>query len=51
MGPLRDLAGDAGQRREPQLGKAAELLAWSPRPLTETIVDAALSLLQTGKNA
>lgn len=44
--PLRELAHDAGQRREPQLGKAAQLLDWTPRPLTATIVDTANSLLQ-----
>jgi nucleoside-diphosphate-sugar epimerase len=44
--PLRDLARDAGQRREPQLGRATQLLNWTPRPLTETIIDTAHSLLE-----
>ena len=44
IGPLREVASDAGQRREPQLGKATQLLGWMPRPLTQTIVDTALSL-------
>jgi nucleoside-diphosphate-sugar epimerase len=43
--PLRDLARDAGVRREPQLGKATRLLGWTPRPLIETVVDTARSLL------
>lgn len=49
--PLRELAHDAGQRREPQLGKAAHLLDWSPRPLTATVVDTANSLLQHSTSA
>jgi dihydroflavonol-4-reductase len=42
---LRPLAQDAGQRREPLRGKAIRLLGWEPRPLAETIVDTAHSLL------
>ncbi len=41
---LREVARDAGQRREPRLGKATRLLGWTPRPLSQTIVDTALSL-------
>jgi dihydroflavonol-4-reductase len=44
--PLRDLARDAGQRREPQPGKATRLLGWIPRPLTQTIIDTAHSLFE-----
>ncbi|MBI3213604.1 MAG: NAD-dependent epimerase/dehydratase family protein [Mycobacterium sp.] len=42
--PLGEMASNAGTRREPQLGKARGLLGWSPRPLTETMIDTAHSL-------
>ena len=43
--PLRALAREAGVRREPRLGKATRVLGWSPRPVEDTIVDTARSLL------
>lgn len=43
--PLRELSADAGVRREPRLGKAVRLLGWRTRPIEETILDTARSLL------
>ena len=46
--PLRDMARDAGQIRRPALGKATRVLGWTPRPIADTVVDTARSLLRGG---
>lgn len=42
--PLGEVASSAGTRREPRLGKAHDLLGWTPRSLAETMIDTAHSL-------
>jgi nucleoside-diphosphate-sugar epimerase len=46
--PLREMARDAGQIRQPALGKATRVLDWTPRPIADTVVDTARSLLRVG---
>ncbi|MQA75836.1 MAG: NAD-dependent epimerase/dehydratase family protein [Solirubrobacterales bacterium] len=45
---IRSVVGDLGKRVELSSEKARTLLGWSPRPLEETIVDCARSLLREG---
>ncbi len=47
--PLRELSSDAGMRRIPALGKAARVLGWDPRPVRQTMIDTARSLLKLQK--
>lgn len=42
---LRELSSDAGIRRMPALGKAARVLGWEARPIRQTVIDTARSLL------
>lgn len=42
---VRSIAGQLGQKVELSSGKAERILGWSPRPLDETIVDCAQSLV------
>jgi len=45
---LRSVVGDLGRRRSMSSEKAKAKLGWSPRPLDESIVDTAESLLRVG---
>jgi nucleoside-diphosphate-sugar epimerase len=45
---LRSVVGDLGRRRLLSSEKAKARLGWSPRPIEETVVDTAESLLRTG---
>jgi dihydroflavonol-4-reductase len=45
---LRSVVGDLGQRVEYSYEKARTHLGWSPRPIEETIVDCARSLMEHG---
>jgi len=45
---LRSVVGDLGQRVDYSDGKARSRLGWSPRPIEETIVDCARSLIELG---
>jgi nucleoside-diphosphate-sugar epimerase len=45
---LRSVVGDLGRRRVLSSEKAKTRLGWSPRPVEETIVDCAESLMRTG---
>lgn len=45
---LRSITGDLGKRVEVSAGKARNTLGWSPRPIEETIVDSAESLIRHG---
>jgi dihydroflavonol-4-reductase len=45
---LRSVAGDLGHRVEYSTEKARTRLGWSPRPIEETVVDCAESLLRQG---
>jgi nucleoside-diphosphate-sugar epimerase len=45
---LRSVAGDLGRRRTFSSEKAKTMLGWSPRPLDESVVETAESLLQVG---
>ena len=40
---------DVGKRREPATGKATRVLGWRPRPVEQTIVDTARSLIALGE--
>jgi nucleoside-diphosphate-sugar epimerase len=43
---LRSVVGDLGQRVDYSSEKARTRLGWSPRPIEETIVDCARSLIE-----
>jgi dihydroflavonol-4-reductase len=45
---IRSIVGDLGRKVEVSNEKAKALLGWSPRPLDETIVDCAQSLIRAG---
>jgi dihydroflavonol-4-reductase len=45
---LRSVVGDLGQRVDYSNEKARTRLGWSPRPIEETIVECARSLLEQG---
>jgi len=45
---LRELAGLLGEPKRIDATKATELLGWHPRPVTDTLVDTARSLLDGG---
>jgi nucleoside-diphosphate-sugar epimerase len=45
---LRPVVGDLGKRRLLSSEKAETLLGWSPRPIEETLVDTAESLMRVG---
>jgi dihydroflavonol-4-reductase len=45
---LRSIVGDLGVRRELSSDKAKTRLGWSPRPIEDTVVDTAESLMQVG---
>jgi nucleoside-diphosphate-sugar epimerase len=45
---LRSVVGDLGQRRTMSSEKAQARLGWSPRPIEESIVDTAESLIRVG---
>ena len=45
---LRTVVGDLGKRRLMSSEKAKTRLGWSPRPIEETVVDTAESLMRTG---
>ena len=45
---LRSVVGDLGQRMDYSDAKAKTRLGWSPRPIEETIIDCARSLMEHG---
>jgi nucleoside-diphosphate-sugar epimerase len=45
---LRSIVGDLGKRRAMSSEKAIRRLGWSPRPIEDTVVDAARSLIDVG---
>lgn len=45
---LRSIVGDLGRRRDLSSEKARTRLGWSPRPIEETVVDTAESLIRVG---
>ena len=45
---IRSITGDLGKKVEMSSEKAQTLLSWSPRPVEETIVDCAKSLIDEG---
>jgi nucleoside-diphosphate-sugar epimerase len=45
---LRSVVGDLGRRRSMSSEKAKTRLGWSPRPIDETVVDTAESLMRVG---
>jgi dihydroflavonol-4-reductase len=45
---LRSVVGELGQRTDYSIEKARTVLGWSPRPIEETIVDCANSLMRHG---
>jgi nucleoside-diphosphate-sugar epimerase len=45
---LRSIVGDLGRRRAMSSEKARTRLGWSPRPIEETVVDTARSLIDVG---
>ena len=45
---IRSITGDLGKKVEMSSEKAQSLLGWSPRPVEETIVDCAQSILDEG---
>jgi nucleoside-diphosphate-sugar epimerase len=45
---LRSVVGDLGQRADYSDEKARTRLGWSPRPIDETVVDCARSLMEHG---
>ena len=47
---LRSVVGDLGRRREFSFEKAKTRLGWSPRPIEETVVDTAESLIRRAES-
>ena len=45
---VRSITGDLNKKVEMSNKKAQSLLGWSPRPVEETIVDSARSLIDEG---
>jgi dihydroflavonol-4-reductase len=45
---IREVVGQLGKKREYSHERAEALLGWSPRPIEETIVDCAQSLIDSG---
>ena len=45
---LRTVVGDLGKRRVVSAEKARTRLGWSPRPIEESVIDTAESLMRVG---